>query len=148
MSGTKAFERLLALIVGATLPLTACEDAGADRRDPLSEGPVLTLCRDASGCEEVSQPTAVLKAGERRELQFTCPAGQAFLHDWDAVLDEAVSVHVFRQHVDGLTVRARNPAEAPGGFTVILGCSDREYDGAPHHKTLILPTPVPEAAQP
>lgn len=98
---------------------------------------------ESAGCEAVPQSTMTQEAGRRTDFHFVCPSGREFLHDWDAALDDEVSIHLVRQEAEGLTVRVRNAAATSRSFTLTLGCSDRVYEGEPGHKTMILRSPGP-----
>lgn len=138
--------RIGQLLPAACLLLVACDQVGGSNQQPLDTEPLLSNCVAAAGCEEVTQTTETLEAGRREDFLFTCPGGRDFLHDWDAAVDADISVHLVRHYPDSVAVRVRNGGPGAGSFALTLGCSDRPYEGEPHHKTMILLTPEPAAA--
>ncbi|MDO9712032.1 hypothetical protein [Paracraurococcus lichenis] len=83
------------------------------------------MCLDHTDCKGHRAEPQSLNAGQSAEFAFECPADRPYLRNWDAAYHEHIALSVSPSRIGkgtALVLIARNQADMPGQFQVVLGC--------------------------
>ena len=122
-----------AVLGGAIVTATAAMNAFAGDDHGYRTGTFVASsrneCRGVPDCASTTLAPVTVQAGGRDTRRFACPADRPNLWGWDAAQHEHILVGLIAVDRWTVTIEGVNAANAPGDFTISLGCSSQPYTG-------------------